>query len=102
MFHIQKVFFVRLLDSISSIIYNSPNKNLLVYVTKEKNSKIIMKLHLTVHNHSVPSIAQSSDFIGRKGFGVFVLFSFVSFFHSGGLCAEIVLRVLRVIGHISQ
>lgn len=46
---------------------------------REKKSKIIMKLHLTIHTHSVSSIAQSSGIIG-KGF-----FLFVCFPYTGGL-----------------
>lgn len=34
----------------------------------QRKKQIIMKLHFTVHIHSVPSITQSSGIIGRKGF----------------------------------
>lgn len=98
MFHIQKFFCKAFrLDKFNNLYL--PKQKSTSICHKGKNSKIIMKLHWTIHNHSVPSVARSSGFIGRKGLGVFVLFCFLTL---EVCCAEIVLRVLRVIGHILQ
>lgn len=51
-----------------------------------------MKLHLTVHIHSVSSVTQSSGVIGRKGFSLLCEVC----------CAKIVLSAYVVVGHELQ